>query len=151
MPIDTPSSRGQERNSIKAARANQAAHIDKQVGEAIRRRRTALGLKQDQIAFALEISYQQIQKYEAGSNRVSAGRLAQIAHELGVPVSHFFDGLALQAESTRGAKQTAPPISLRYSPPNTAQWLDVLGKIKDPEVEIALFSLVKALAHDSPT
>ena len=150
MPIDPPSSRGQERNSGKAPRANQAAYIDKQVGEAIRRRRTALGLKQDQIAFALEISYQQIQKYEAGSNRVSAGRLAQIAHELGVPVSHFFDGLTLQDQISGGAKQTSPPASLRYSPPTSAQWLDALGKIKNPEVEIALFSLVKALAHDFP-
>ncbi len=148
MPIDQASSRGQERNSIKAARAYQAAYIDKQVGEAIRRRRTALGLKQDQIALALEISYQQIQKYEAGSNRVSAGRLAQIAHELGVPVNHFFDSITLQDQISGVTKPMPPGASLRYSPPNTAQWLDALGKIKNPEVEIALFSLVKALAHE---
>jgi transcriptional regulator with XRE-family HTH domain len=150
MPIDLASSRGQEPNSTKAARANQAAYIDKQVGEAIRRRRTALGLKQDQIALALEISYQQIQKYEAGSNRVSAGRLAQIAHELGVPVGHFFDSLNLQNQIPPSAKNTSPSASVHYALPNSAQWLDALGKIKNPEVEIALFSLVKALAHDFP-
>ena len=148
MPIDQASSRGQERNSIKAARANQAAYIDKQVGDAIRRRRTALGLKQDQIALALEISYQQIQKYEAGSNRVSAGRLAQIAYELGVPVSHFFDGLTFQDQILHTSNKTSAQASARVLPPNTTQWLEALGKINSPEVEIALFSLVKALAHD---
>jgi transcriptional regulator with XRE-family HTH domain len=148
MPIDQASSRGQERNNGKAARANEAAYIDKQVGEAIRRRRTALGLKQDQIAVALEISYQQIQKYEAGSNRVSAGRLAQIAYELRVPISHFFDNLTFGDPNASVPKQKGLSNHFSTPPLNTALWLEALGKIKNPEVETALFNLTTALTRD---
>ena len=67
--------------------------VDEHVGARIRLRRTLLGLTQEQLAVALNISYQQIQKYETGANRVSAGRLFQIAQRLCTEVAYFFDGL----------------------------------------------------------
>ena len=67
--------------------------VDDHVGARIRLRRTLLGLTQEQLAAALNISYQQIQKYETGANRVSAGRLFQIAQRLAVDVAFFFEGL----------------------------------------------------------
>ncbi|MGQ0741042.1 MAG: helix-turn-helix domain-containing protein [Alphaproteobacteria bacterium] len=70
-----------------------ARRVDDHVGARIRLRRTLLGLTQEQLAVALNISYQQIQKYETGANRVSAGRLFQIAQRLGVDVTFFFEGL----------------------------------------------------------
>ncbi|GIU67555.1 helix-turn-helix domain-containing protein [Candidatus Phycosocius spiralis] len=147
MPTAPANIRGRIKKNRKAARANEAAFIDKQVGEAIRRRRTALGLKQDQIALALEISYQQIQKYEAGTNRVSAGRLAQIAHELSVPVGYFFDGLALREHQSITLEQTGGPNHLHPSSPPLEQWLDVIGKLKNPEIAFALFTLAKVLSQ----
>lgn len=66
--------------------------IDDHVGARIRLRRTLLGMTQDQLASALSISYQQIQKYETGANRISAGRLFEIAQCLSVDISYFFDG-----------------------------------------------------------
>ena len=72
---------------VKLSDANQ---VDRQVGERMRRRRILLGLTQDQVADALGISYQQIQKYETGANRISAGRLAQIAEVLEVLPGWFF-------------------------------------------------------------
>jgi transcriptional regulator with XRE-family HTH domain len=71
-----------------------ARRVDEHVGERIRERRTTLGLTQEQLAAALAISYQQIQKYETGANRVSAGRLYEIAMQLDAEVGYFFDGLA---------------------------------------------------------
>jgi transcriptional regulator with XRE-family HTH domain len=61
--------------------------VDDYVGTRIRLRRTLLGLTQEELAAALSISYQQIKKYETGANRVSAGRLFQIAQRLGIDVS----------------------------------------------------------------
>ena len=67
--------------------------VDEHVGLRIRLRRTLLGLTQERLAVALNMSYQQIQKYETGTNRVSAGRLFQLAQMLEVGVAFFFDGL----------------------------------------------------------
>ena len=70
-----------------------AADIDRHVGDRIRRRRVMLGLTQEQLGEALGISYQQIQKYETGANRVSAGRLFMISQILEVGIATLFDGL----------------------------------------------------------
>jgi len=67
--------------------------VDDRVGARIRPHRTLLGLTQEQLAASLNISYQQVQKYETGANRVSAGRLFQIAQRLAVDVTYFFEGL----------------------------------------------------------
>jgi transcriptional regulator with XRE-family HTH domain len=66
--------------------------VDFHVGERIRERRAELGLTQEDLGRALRISYQQIQKYETGANRVSAGRLFEIATALNVGISYFFEG-----------------------------------------------------------
>lgn len=68
-----------------------ASEVDRLVGERIRRRRILMGLTQDQLGETLGISYQQIQKYETGANRVSAGRLYLIAKCLDVSPGWFFD------------------------------------------------------------
>ncbi len=70
-----------------------SGRVDDHVGARIRLRRTLLGMTQEQLAMALSISYQQIQKYETGANRVSAGRLFEIGQRLGVNVSYFLEGL----------------------------------------------------------
>src|SRR5262249_38137644 len=67
--------------------------IDRHVGARIRERRIMLGLTQQQLADLIGVTYQQAHKYERGINRVSAGRLFEVAQVLSVPVSHFFEGL----------------------------------------------------------
>lgn len=67
--------------------------IDKHVGQKIRQRRNLLGLTQGDLADHLDIRYQQIQKYERGQNRVSAGTLFQLSKILQIPIKYFFDGL----------------------------------------------------------
>ena len=82
---------------------NRTQDIDHHVGSRIRERRIMLGLTQQQLADLIGVTYQQAHKYERGINRVSAGRLFEVARVLSVPVSYFFDGL--DAEDGR---QTSP-------------------------------------------
>ena len=67
--------------------------IDLHVGKRLRRRRRLLGLTQQQVGSAVGLRFQQIQKYECGANRLTAGRLYEIALALHVPASYFFEGL----------------------------------------------------------
>ena len=71
--------------------------VDVHVGRRVRQRRWVLGMTQQQLANAVGIKFQQIQKYETGANRVSASRLWDIAEALGVPVAFFFEGLDADA------------------------------------------------------
>jgi transcriptional regulator with XRE-family HTH domain len=75
--------------------------VDRHVGARVRERRIMLGLTQQQLADLIGVTYQQAHKYERAINRVSAGRLFEIALVLSVPVSYFFDGL--QQDGDRGA------------------------------------------------
>jgi len=70
-----------------------AQDVDRHVGAMIRERRIVMGLTQQQLADMIGVTYQQAHKYERGINRVSAGRLFEIAKVLGVPVGYFFEGL----------------------------------------------------------
>ncbi|MFC4347818.1 helix-turn-helix domain-containing protein [Kordiimonas lipolytica] len=82
--------------------ARKADLIDKHVGRRLRDRRRALELSQQDIANILGISYQQVQKYESGQNRVSAGRLYLLAHILQTKVSDFYEGLPAGDEILSG-------------------------------------------------
>jgi len=72
---------------------NRASDTDRYVGVRIRERRVMLGLSQQQMANLIGVTYQQAHKYERGINRISAGRLYEIAQVLRVPVGFFFEGL----------------------------------------------------------
>jgi len=80
--------------------------VDVHVGGRIRMRRRVMGLSQEALANALELTFQQVQKYERGGNRVSASKLFGAARVLQVPVSYFFDGLP----SPGGAQGQSAPI-----------------------------------------
>src|ERR1700743_47846 len=66
--------------------------VDKYVGSRVRMRRVLLGMSQEKLCEALGLTFQQVQKYEKGTNRISASRLQQISKTLNVPPSFFFDG-----------------------------------------------------------
>ena len=84
-----------------------ANDIDLHLGKRLRRRRRLLGLTQQQLAVAVGVRFQQIQKYECGANRISAARLWQLAEALEVPVGYFFDGLAEQMDRTAALSERA--------------------------------------------
>lgn len=121
-----------------AGSARLAQRIDEYVGQRIRERRTALGLTQEQLAAALKISYQQVQKYETGSNRVSAGRLYEIAKHLNTDVSYFF----------QGAEPDAPSEPLPHGGRNrtTIELVRNFDQINDTTIRQAVSGLVKSLS-----
>ncbi len=122
-----------------------ALKMDDHVGARIRLRRTLLGLTQEQLAASLNISYQQIQKYETGANRISAGRLFEIALRLSVDVSYFFDGM--EANSQR--QQLPHGGHNRVAIELVRNFLE----IDDDELRTALANLVKTMrgpGHPGP-
>lgn len=120
---------------LKLSDANQ---IDRQVGERMRRRRILLGLTQDQVADALHISYQQIQKYETGANRVSAGRLAQIAEVLEVQPGYFF-GSSEETDAPGSSSRAVIELVRNFS------------RIEDERVRSHLMALMRALSGSTDT
>jgi transcriptional regulator with XRE-family HTH domain len=114
--------------------------IDQHVGERIRARRAELGLTQEQLAQALDVSYQQIQKYETGANRISASRIFEMARKLDVDLGYFFDGLPLD-------DQRAPerPIEHGGRQRSAIELVRKFAQIDDPQVRTAIAALVKAI------
>lgn len=128
-------------DEIRQSRSSR--RIDDHVGARIRIRRTLLGMTQEQLAATLAISYQQVQKYETGANRVSAGRLYDIAHKLDVDIGYFFTGL--DAEPS--------PRSMPHGGRNRVA-IDLVRnflEIADEHQRAALANLVKTLkaAHSA--
>ena len=82
---------------------------DKHVGNRVRMRRLMLGLSQTKLADALGLSFQQVQKYEKGANRISASKLQQISSFLQVPIPFFFEGLSDPSNASRHAAGTPIP------------------------------------------
>ena len=120
-----------------------ATDVDEYVGRRIRQRRLELGLSQGELAKALGITFQQIQKYENGTNRVSAGRLFNMARHLDVTLDYFFEGLGLPA-----ARQPTLDMSFRHD----KQVIALVRKfiqISDDGARSALVSLVGAMAEAS--
>ena len=85
--------------------ANRANDVDRYVGTRIRERRVMLGLSQQQMADMIGVTYQQAHKYERGINRISAGRLYEIARVLNVPITFFFDGIEGREDESMNPRQ----------------------------------------------
>ena len=86
--------------TVTDPRAQRAHHIDIHVGTRVRVRRKALKISQQELAGHLSLTFQQVQKYERGSNRISASKLFEIAQVLQVPVAYFFEGYHNEAAAT---------------------------------------------------
>src|SRR5258708_21416174 len=88
--------------------------IDKHVGSRVRMRRMMLGMSQEKLGDALSLTFQQVQKYEKGTNRIGASRLQQISQILQVPVAFFFEGAPILSGGTvaEGLQEAPSPASL---------------------------------------
>lgn len=136
-----------ERNS---RRANP---MDVHVGGRVRMRRMLLGMSQEKLGEQLGLTFQQVQKYEKGVNRIGASRLFEMAKVLGVPVQFFYD----DAPFGVGGAAAAPGFADR---PNDSYVVDFLGtreglelnkafsRITDPKVRKAVCDLVRSLAGE---
>lgn len=126
--------------------------VDVHVGSRVRLRRTLLGMSQDKLGKALSLTFQQIQKYERGANRIGSSRLYKLSQILDVPVSFFFDDMPAEVTGkavgmSEGGKQSFEVGQL--SRRETLELVRAYYKIKDPLVRKKLFEMVKALAKSS--
>jgi transcriptional regulator with XRE-family HTH domain len=119
--------------------------IDAQVGNRVRIRRMLIGMSQEKLGDLLGLTFQQVQKYEKGVNRIGAGRLFEIARILGVPIDFFYDGVASSADTLASA---APPVMEFVSSGEGLQLSLAFMKIKDPKVRKRVLDLVKSLAEE---
>lgn len=113
--------------------------LERHIGERIRRRRAECGLTQQQLAQAIETSYQQLQKYENGSNRISAEKLYRLGRRLGVPTNYFLDGFE-EGEAAEEPGHTARERAL-------IELVRSFGEVRAPRVRVAVAALVKAVAE----
>jgi transcriptional regulator with XRE-family HTH domain len=116
---------------------------DVHVGKRVRTGRLLLGMTQETLANTLGVSFQQVQKYETGANRVSASRLSATADILGVPISFFFDGL------TSGTPEETA-VRERLEQPETIELVRFYYAIPDAKVREQFLEMVKAVAARKP-
>lgn len=124
--------------------------IDLHVGARIRTRRKILGVSQEKLAEALGLTFQQVQKYERGANRVSASKLYEIAAALQTQIAYFFEGLADPALSRgavaeNGAEQCVQDFLM------TPEGLELAGlfpKVRRGAVRRRILELVRSMAED---
>jgi transcriptional regulator with XRE-family HTH domain len=141
-----------ERTSV-ADRESRASPIDVHVGTRIRQRRTLLGMSQERLGEALGLTFQQVQKYERGANRVGASRLFDISRTLGVPVSFFYEEMP---DSVSGITPAARPPGMAETqaafgaedPLHQRETLELVRayyRITDAAVRKRVFELIKSM------
>jgi transcriptional regulator with XRE-family HTH domain len=128
---------------VVAAKRAHLNPVDSQVGARMRARRLVLGVSQEDLGKAVGVSFQQIQKYEKGANRIGASRLQKLAHALQVPISYFFEGMGggeagNEGDSIMAFLATAQGLALAKG----------FMRIKSPAVRRRILDFVAAVADD---
>lgn len=121
--------------------------VDKRIGQKVRTRRLEVSMSQERLAELLGVTFQQVQKYEKGVNRIAASRLFDISSALDVPVAHFFEGLV----SARAGVAESQPDSFLYdtlSTPEGLQLVSMFASIKNPRIRRRVLDLVRALTEE---
>ncbi len=155
-------SAAQEAFGEKMDREPRASPIDSHVGARIRLRRTMLGMSQERLGEALGLTFQQVQKYERGVNRVGASRLFDLSRVLDVPISFFFDDMSdagTQAAAPLGAALSGRR-SLGFADQQdgfaddmlhrreTLELVRAYYRISDPNQRKTVFALIKSMAPE---
>lgn len=130
--------------------------IDRYVGSRVRMRRVILGMSQEKLGEALGLTFQQVQKYEKGANRIGASRLQQISRTLDVPPAFFFEG-APSFEASSGPEPSCLGVAEDLNAGYVADFLSsaeglhlnmAFARIHDPKVRKRIVDLVSALAGE---
>jgi transcriptional regulator with XRE-family HTH domain len=129
--------------------------IDVHVGSRIRLRRTLLGMSQERLGEALGLTFQQVQKYERGVNRVGASRLFDLSRVLDVPISFFFDDMPESLASTYGGPMNRRSTGFSETPDSfaddalnrreTLELVRAYYRITEPAVRKRVFDLIKSM------
>lgn len=126
--------------------------IDRHVGSRVRMRRMLISMSQEKLGEALGLTFQQVQKYEKGANRISASKLQHIAKILAVPVEFFFEGAPVGDAPLNGAGFAEMPspsyVSDFLSTSEGVQLTKAFVRIKDARIRRRIVDLVAALANE---
>ena len=126
--------------------------IDVHVGGRVRLRRTMVGMSQDKLADSLGLTFQQIQKYEKGVNRIGASRVFEISRILGVPIQFFFDDYDADTGRSYGFAEAGPDDGAAMmellNSPEGVQLCKHFASITDPKIRKRVLELVKSLSDD---
>ena len=122
--------------------------IDKHVGSRVRMRRMMLGMSQEKLGDALSLTFQQVQKYEKGTNRIGASRLQQISDTLQVPPSFFFEGAPHMAghNGKQGATESPAYVSDFLATSDGLNFIKAFQGIKDGKVRRRIVELTEQIA-----
>lgn len=134
--------------SLPMAATKKPNPIDVHVGGRVRLRRMMLGMSQEKLGEQLGITFQQIQKYEKGTNRIGASRLQNIAAVLTVPVGFFFDGAPGPNDAVAEDSKSGSYVVDFLSSSEGLQLNRAFVRIPDPRVRRRVVDLVRALAGD---
>lgn len=130
--------------------------VDAHVGKRLRLRRTMMGLSQEAVAKAVGITFQQVQKYEKGSNAMNASRLFEFARFMNVPVAYFFDGLEGYSASASNVQSGFAEEALAFehrgqvSDRESLEMMKAFKRIKEQPIRKRLSDLVRAVADNKP-
>ena len=141
QPAHTGSSDAQCNGDARGTNA-----IDRQIGQKLRARRLLLRMSQSELAHASGVTFQQIQKYERGSNRVSASRLHTLAGAMHTPVAHFFEGIAPSATATR-APATSELVEKSLATPEGRELALLFATIPSLKVRKRVVDLARAVVE----
>jgi len=124
--------------------------VDMYVGNRVRMRRLMLGISQTRLANALGVTFQQVQKYEKGTNRISASRLQHISHILQVPIPFFFEGLPTVTKGSQKTSDAPFPtyISLFLTTSDGLSLTKAFMRIKETALRRAIVHLVDEMADN---
>ena len=128
-------------NDERAANA-----IDKRVGQKVRSRRLEIGMSQERLAELLGVTFQQVQKYEKGVNRIAVSRLYDIANALEMPVARFFEGLSARVGV---AEARTDYVDDALATPEGAQLMALFASINSQRIRKRVLELVKTLAEEA--
>jgi transcriptional regulator with XRE-family HTH domain len=122
--------------------------VDKEIGTRMRSRRMIIGMSQEKLGEMLGLTFQQVQKYEKGTNRISVGRMIDIAKVLGVDIHFFFDGLA-GVKPPGFAEPAQPPfVSDFISTQDGHQLMKAFTRIKNSKHRRAVVQLANSLVEE---
>jgi transcriptional regulator with XRE-family HTH domain len=152
--IDMPS----DEFSGHSEKESKPSPIDVHVGSRIRLRRTLLGMSQERLGEAIGLTFQQVQKYERGANRVGASRLFDLARVLDVPISFFFDDMPEPLAATYGSPGARRALGFAeaqegfgddtMSRRETLELVRAYYRISEPAVRKRVFELIKSLTNE---
>ena len=133
----------------KHKRARRADSRDAEVGRRVRSRRLERRLSQTELADGIGVTFQQVQKYEKGTNRIGAGRLERISEKLGVPISFFFDnmdGTSARARAPRNPKKRKDSVFELMQTSGAVRILKAFHRIQSRRVRAMLVGMAEEMA-----